>query len=99
MLQTWTAASVQASWKVKVISCFTVQFIQLSEKIYIAEFTEMLPTLNQLLETLSTLVSRKVAMYTFYAWIKFREERLAWTYDSLRTQPSAMMLHDCKQKR
>ena len=43
---------------------------------YIAEFTEMPRTLNQLLETPSTFVSRKVAMYTFYA-LKCREKLLA----------------------
>ena len=43
---------------------------------YIAEFTEMPRTFNQLLETPSTFVSRKVAMYTFYA-LKFREKLLA----------------------
>ena len=32
MLQTRTAASVQASWKMKVIFCFTVQFIQLTDE-------------------------------------------------------------------
>ena len=43
---------------------------------YIAEFTEMPQALNQLLETPSTFVSRKVAMYTFYA-LKCREKLLA----------------------
>ena len=43
---------------------------------YISEFTEMPRTFNQLLETPSTFVSRKVAMYTFYA-LKFREKLLA----------------------
>ena len=43
---------------------------------YIAEFTEMPRTFNQLLETPSTSVSRKVAMYTFYA-LRFREKLLA----------------------
>ena len=43
---------------------------------YIAEFTEMPHTLNQLLETPSTFVSRKVEMYTVYA-LKCREKLLA----------------------
>ena len=43
---------------------------------YITEFTEMPRTLNQLLETPSTFVSRHVAMYTFYA-LKCREKLLA----------------------
>ena len=44
---------------------------------YIAEFTdqEIKPLLKTLLEALSASVSRKVAMYTFYA-LKCREERL-----------------------
>ena len=44
---------------------------------YIAEFTnqEVPPLLKTLLEAPSAIVSRKVAMYTFYA-LKCREERL-----------------------
>ena len=43
---------------------------------HIAELTEKPRTLNQLLETPPTLLSRNVALYTLYA-LKFREQLLA----------------------
>ena len=75
MLQRRIAASVQASWKMSHLLFHCPVYSAIRQK-HIAELTEKPRTLNQLLETPPTLLSRNVALYTLYA-LKFREQLLA----------------------
>ena len=67
---------------------------------YIAEFTEMPRTLNQLLETPSTFVSRKVAMYIFLCFeVQRKTARVnVWFSEYTCFLSSTMMLCDCKHR-
>ena len=77
ILRIKTVPFVQASLRMKLIACSTSPVYTAIRQKYIPEFIdqEVPPLLKTLLEAPSAIVSRKVAMHTFYA-LECREERL-----------------------